>query len=326
MKRVAVIGLGNIATRHRRNLKLLFPEVYLYSMSASGRVTNDFITDCDQYVSSLNELIVNKVELVIIASPASYHAQHAIPLIEAGIPSLIEKPIATSLEDAKRIQYAISVHQTPVSIGYCLRYMPSAIKLQSLLKQKKAGTLYGANIEVGQYLPDWRPNKDYRDCVSAKKSLGGGVLYELSHELDYAQWLLGPLELKYAMLRSSPHLDLEVEDQADIFALTKSSVHTLIHLDFLQRQAYRKCSLVGSEGRLEWSLIQNSLVLTTATETLTLHHDPLWDKNQMYLLMIEDFVQKIKGNSNTCIEFEEAMETVKLICEIKEMAIQRELI
>ena len=320
MKKVAVIGLGNIAARHRHNLKLLFPKVELLVMSASGRIPKEYINDCDRITTSIDELIQAKVELVIVASPAPFHAQHSILFIEAGIPTLIEKPVTASIEDAKSINSAIELHQTPVSIGYCLRYLPSARKLKILLDQSKIGTLYNAHIEIGQYLPDWRPNINYRDSVSAQKKLGGGALLELSHELDYAQWLLGPLYVKHSILRKSKELALDVEDMADIIAFTESGAVATIHLDFLQRKAHRKCSFTGSKGRIEWDLILNQLTFVTATETSVLYSDANWDKNQMYLAMIEDFVQMIEKKKHTCIEFTEAIRSVALIEEIKQQA------
>ncbi|WP_232055139.1 hypothetical protein [Vibrio taketomensis] len=72
---------------------------------------------------------------------------------------MLEKPVTTTLEDVNKIQRAMTKYQTPVAIGYCLRYIPSAQKLQALLANHKVGVLYNAHIEVGQYLPDWRPSK-----------------------------------------------------------------------------------------------------------------------------------------------------------------------
>ena len=320
LSKVAVIGLGNIATRHRRNLKSLFPNVELLVMSASGRIPTEEISDSDGIVTSIEALIEANVELVIVASPAPFHAQHSIPLIEAGIPTLIEKPVTTTCEDVNAIKKAIAEHRTPVAVGYCLRYLPSAQKLKVLLDSKAIGALYNAHIEIGQYLPDWRPSKDYRECVSANEKLGGGALFELSHELDYAQWLLGPLKLQHAILRSSDELELQVEDMADILALTESGAVANIHLDFLQRKAYRQCSFVGSEGRIDWDLIQNQLTLTTAAETKVLYSEPEWEKNQMYLAMVTDFIQMIQQQPHNCIAVNEASLTVDFISQIKQKA------
>ncbi|MGP3372701.1 Gfo/Idh/MocA family protein, partial [Escherichia coli] len=125
-----VIGLGSIASRHRKNLKKLFPDACVYAMSSSGRTIEEDIPNVDKLVSSINELICIQVQLVIIASPAPFHASHAIPLIEANIPVLIEKPITMALKDAEAIKVAVKRYNTAATVGYCLRYLSSAIKIK----------------------------------------------------------------------------------------------------------------------------------------------------------------------------------------------------
>lgn len=320
MDRVAVIGLGNISIRHRRNLRILFPKAQILGMSASGRGSEYWVTDCDKIVTSIEELISLKVELVIVASPAPFHSKHAIPLIKAGIPTLIEKPITVSSDAAEEIKREIDKYKTPVAIGYCLRYLSSALRVKELLSQNKVGVLYNAFIEIGQYLPDWRPMKDYRESVSAQSRLGGGALLELSHELDYCYWLLGPLNFQHAILRSSEEFDLDVEDLADITISTQNNAIAHIHLDFLQRKAFRQCSFIGSNGRLDWDLIRNEIVWNFAGGQEVLYSEPAWDKNQMYINMVQDFVHMIQGQSNQCVEIKDAIETIRLIKQIKDQA------
>jgi predicted dehydrogenase len=318
MKNIAVIGLGNIATRHRRNLKMLFPEAKLIVMSASSRTPKEPVTDSDHIAESIDEIIQLQVQFAIIASPAPFHAQHAIPLIKASIPVLIEKPVSVTQTDAQALIYAQAQYQTPVAVGYCLRYLPSAQQVRQMLQKGVIGNLYNAFIEIGQYLPDWRPTKDYRETVSARAELGGGVLLELSHELDYAQWILGSLTPKHVLLRASEELGLEVEDNADLLMTTSKGAVVNIHLDFLQRKAHRKCRFIGSEGCIEWDLIQNEVVLITAKERQEIYSAPEWDKNQMYLEMVTDFIRKINGQPNQSISLQEAERTVGLIVEMKE--------
>ncbi|BBM65885.1 oxidoreductase [Vibrio alfacsensis] len=317
MKTVAVIGLGNIATRHRRNLKLLFPQSRLLAMSASGRVPREIVSYCDEIVSSIPELIAAEAGLVIVASPAPFHAQHALPLIEAGIPTLIEKPLSMTLSDSRVLVEAAKKYMTPVCVGYCLRYLSSALSVKEAMEKEVIGNVYNAYIEIGQYLPDWRPSKDYRESVSAQAHLGGGVLLELSHELDYAQWLLGQLTLSHAILRTTDELSLDVEDSADLLLQNNRHAVVNIHLDFLQRKAHRKCRFVGSKGVLEWDLILNELKLIRPDGESILYRDVNWDKNQMYLNMVRDFVHNIEGSPHTCIDLEQATQTVELIEVIK---------
>lgn len=325
MDRVAVIGLGNISIRHRRNLRLLYPAATIYGMSSSGQAVIDTVSDCDILVSSVQELILLKVQFVIVASPATYHAAHAIPLIKAGVPVLLEKPIAASIADCELISDAVSKYGTPVAIGYCLRYLPSASIVKSLMSSDKVGYIYNVLVDVGQYLPDWRPNKSYQYSVSASSQLGGGVLLELSHEFDYIQWFLGTLNVEHAVLRSSEQLGLAVEDIADIFLRSESGCITTIHLDFLQRKPYRKCRFIGSYGTLEWDLINNSVSILSAEGVEVVYAEPEWDKNKMYLNMIDDFIQGFKNERNIDVGISDAIYTVSLIEEIKKYHLHKKI-
>ncbi len=320
MNKVAVIGLGSIATRHRNNLKRLFPDSILYAMSASGRIPNEEISDCDTLVENLEELINHKPEMVIVASPAPYHCSHAIPLINAAIPTLIEKPVAAHMDDVELLIDATNKNSTPVLVGYCLRYLPSAQKIKTLLEQKVIGDIYNTFIQVGQYLPSWRKDKDYRNSVSAQKKLGGGALLELSHELDYAQWLLGDLEHEFSILRSTNELSLDVEDIADILLTTKRGGVCNIHLDFLQRTPQRTCSLIGSQGRLDCDLIANRITLCTGKGVKEIYSEPEWDKNLMYVSMIQDFKKIIDEGSYSKSIISQSTNIVKLIECIKHNA------
>lgn len=314
---IAVIGLGNIANRHRKNLKLLFPRAKIIAMSASGRMPEEVVSDSDAIVSSIEDVIAEQVHFAIIASPATYHATHGIPLLKANIPILIEKPVTATDEDAQAILYTVRETHTPAAVAYCLRYLPSMQVIQNLLADKAIGTLYNAHVEIGQYLPDWRPSKDFRSSVSANQHLGGGALLELSHELDYVQKLLGSLTLEHAILRSTDELQLEVEEIADLIFMSEKNTVVSVHLDFLQKKAYRKCRFVGSRGVIEWDLIQNEVRIVSAEQTQIVYSQPNWDKNQMYLEMVKDFVAKIEHVDNQCVTVDQAMETVVLINQIK---------
>jgi len=315
MMRVAVIGLGNIAKRHRSNIKKMFPEAEIIAMSASGRAPSELICNADYIVSNIQNIIDYTVDMAIIASPAPLHSLHAIPLIEAGIPVLIEKPVTTCVEDAKLIIKAKSKYQVNAGVGYCLKYLSSALFVKKFIESGRAGKVINANIEIGQYLPDWRPNTDYKKSVSAVHSLGGGVLFELSHDIDYAQWLFGRLEIEHALIRNTGELGIEVEDVADILATSHSGCVVSLHLDFLQRQASRKCKIISNRGALVWDLIKNQVIWTDETGESVLFSDELWDRNKMYLNMLSDFNNKNKSDSFSSIE--SSLSVVELITELK---------
>lgn len=320
MNTLAVIGLGNIAKRHRQNLKTLYPQANIIALSASGRVANQPIEFADLVLSNINELIDYQPELVIVASPASLHETHATTLMTHNIPVLIEKPLTAEPESAERILALAQSHNSLVMVGYCLRYLSSAIVIKQLLFEEIIGKVYNCSAVVGQYLPDWRPNKHYSESVSAQKSLGGGALLELSHELDYLHWLLGPLKLNYAQLRTTNELTLEVEEIADLILTSQQGTVCYIHMDFIQKQAQRECTFIGSKGRLHWDLVANTIRHYNSEGTQVLYSQPEWNKNQMYLNMVTEFVSHIQHKKHTNTSLIDAHQTIRLIAKIKQQA------
>ena len=307
MKKVAVIGLGNISKRHRKNIKHIYPDAKVYAVSSSGRIPKEPVSDSDEVIESVEGLLAVNIDYAIIASPATFHCEHAIRLIQANIPVLIEKPITASSNDLEKLSRSILKFNGVVAVAYCLRYLPSTLLMKDLLENNAVGDIYNVFIDTGEYLPSWRPKINYTDSVSASKKLGGGVLLELSHDIDYLKWLLGSLNVEFSTLRKSKELGLEVEDLADVMLSTSSGAICNLHLDFLQKSAKRSCSILGSEGRLDWDLISNSIRFSNLTEEKILYSAPEFDKNLMYLDMILDFENMLESKENKCISFEEQL-------------------
>lgn len=320
MKKVAVIGLGNISERHRKNIKYLYPDSKVYAVSSSGRKPNEVISDSDEVVNSVQKLLDFNIDYAIVASPATFHCEHAIALIQANIPVLIEKPIAASSKNLEKLKGAILEFNGVVAVAYCLRYLPSSLLMKDLVETNAVGDIYNVFVDTGEYLPNWRPKINYKDSVSANKELGGGVLLELSHDIDYLKWLLGPLNVEFSNLRKSKELSLEVEDMADVILSTSLGGICNLHLDFLQKNAQRSCCILGSKGRLDWDLISNSIRFSNLAGEKVLYSAPEFDKNSMYLDMILDFENMIESKQNKCISFEDASETLKLVDTIKLIA------
>lgn len=320
MKKIAIVGLGNIAGRHLRNIKALYPEMQTIAVSSSGRSIDGLIENADKVID-MASLLEERPDYAIICSPATFHARHASHLATLGIPLLIEKPIAADVAMAEQLQELARKSLPLVAVGYCLRFMPSAAVIKQLLEENAIGEIFNVMASVGQYLPDWRKGKDYRSSVSVSKALGGGVLLELSHELDYLQWLLGSLTYKYAELRNTSELALEVEEIADLVLATDKGAICYLHMDFLQKQPQRQCVLIGSQGRIEWNLLENSVYVYRNGKAECLYAEPQWDKNEMYLSMLKDFIEPEPERTSVRSSVSEAVGVVRLIDVIKNNAV-----
>ena len=101
------------------------------------------------------------------------------------------------------------------------------------------GIVRNAISEVGQYFPNWRPEKDYRETVSAQEIARRGRAHGVEPRVDFLMCLFVPLSIEHGKLRSSAELNLEVEDSADLLLEGANKTQIYVHMDFLQRLGSR---------------------------------------------------------------------------------------
>lgn len=303
-ERCLVVSLGSIGHRHLANLRQLRPKAeiaVLRTHSGSAEQASEGIPEgADHQFHSMSDALAFNPQLAVVSSPASLHLQYARSLAGAGVKMLIEKPISHSMTELKEFIDQIRLYRLPVAIGYNLRFLPSLGKVHSLVQEGAIGRILAARAEVGQYLPDWRKGSDYRKNVSAQAALGGGVLLELSHELDYLYWMFGMPNAVTACGGKFSDLEIDVEDIVELCLEYENPKRLVnVHLDFLQRSAHRSCRIIGSEGTIVWSAIEDTIDLfKTSTNEWKKLIFPLKDRNQMYLDEMEEFLSlPSKGKS-----------------------------
>lgn len=309
-----VVGSGSIAKRHMRNLREVFPDLSIHCVSASGRELSFEEVDADFVHLTLENALTFALAFAIIASPAPLHLSHAKKLMAAGIPILIEKPVVSTLEEAADILQLVSTHNACVDIGYNLRFLPSARCVKNLIQQCALGRIYSVHADVGQYLPDWRPTTNFKNNVSAQKSLGGGVLLELSHELDYLSWLFGEIDSVYCKVKNTGALEIDVEDCVDALLTFSDDIVATLHMDFLQRSPMRTCKIIGSESTLIWDLNRNSVDIHGPGGAVQRVYDGNeYDRNEMYMAELRHFANVFERGAYASVTLDEAIQTLTVI-------------
>src|SRR5205807_8193605 len=99
-------------------------------------------------------------------------------------------------------------------VGYNLRFHEPAARLAEIVHDGRLGRVHLAHVWFGSWLPDWRPNVDYRTTYSAQRALGGGILLDAIHELDLVVWLFGDdhFTVAGAVVERIGSLEIDVED------------------------------------------------------------------------------------------------------------------
>ena len=267
VNKILICGLGSIGRRHLRVLRGLFPSLQISVLRSGLGPPCEEVKLANHIFENLSDAQIWHPQAAIIATPATDHLKKALPLARNGVPLLIEKPLSSNLGPRNElIELKNLAGSIPVVLAYVLRHDPCAVYVKEHLSGGILGTIIDASFYCGSWLPDWRPGLNYRNCVSARSDLGGGVLLEISHEIDLALWFFGEINLHLSLLRQSNLLDIDVEDQAILVGSTPNKTSISINLNFCTKPSKRLLCVRGDQGEIVWDMINGEVQLS--------HEDP----------------------------------------------------
>ena len=312
--RALVVGCGSIGRRHARNLKSLGVR-YLGLCDTSSETLKQCREELsgeifDDYSEALRKF---KPDIVLICTPPVYHVEEALAALQAQAHVFIEKPLSHESSGIQALIAEARRHDRNVQIGYNLRFHPGLKILKELIDSGKIGRVLWLSAEVGQYLPDWRPWQHYRESYSARHELGGGIILDGSHELDYICWLLGrPTEVTCRAEHLSS-LDVDVEDSAWIYLSFPERRRAELHLDFVQRTYTRTCKVVGEAGTALWDFNVQEVRWFSAERSGWNSIPYQFEANDMYLAELVHFLESLGSRTGPMIDLEQGRDVIRVV-------------
>ncbi|MEI6286853.1 MAG: Gfo/Idh/MocA family oxidoreductase [Bacillota bacterium] len=258
MIKVLVVGYGSIGSRHAR---------ILTDMGYSVSVVSSRVVEFPHVFKSLDAALENqKFEYVVLANKTVEHYETLLRLVGHEFKGLVlmEKPL---------FDYEYKLPEFDFSrwyVAYNLRLHPLIQRIREIILKEKT---LSVQVYVGQYLPTWRPDSDYRISYSAKKNDGGGVLRDLSHELDYILWLFG--DWKRVSALGGKFSSLEI-DSHDIFAFllsTRLCPVVSVQMNYLDRKARREIIIITDNHSYKIDLVNGFLWRDEVVEKIETSRD-----------------------------------------------------
>jgi predicted dehydrogenase len=277
----------------------------------------------NRVTTSISDVIAFKPQLAVIANPAPFHLEIATILSEIDCHLLIEKPISHNLTDVDDFLVSAKKRGIVCQVGYNLRFLPSLQQFRKLIHDREIGRIYSVRCEIGQYLPDWRPGTDYRIGVSAQQSLGGGVLLELSHEIDYLRWIFGEFEWVQASIGTLSDLQIDVEDTAHLMIgfvpdSKGNKMMGTLDMDFVRHDTIRLCTAIGELGSLRWNGLTGEIDLfrkgSKEWEQVFRHQ---YGRDDTYHLQWKHFLECIDSGERPLVDGNDGLYALKIIEAIK---------
>lgn len=312
-----VLGVGSIGRRHCANLRALGVELIDVFDPAPDR--------CRAAVEELGAVAHPRFEdalaagpdVVLVCTPPVFHVEQALAALEAGCHVFLEKPLSHDLERVDELEALARARRRVVLVGYNLRFHPGLRILKRLLDEGTLGRPLWVQAESAQYLPDWRPAQDYRTNYTARQDLGGGILLDGSHELDYLTWLLGRPDELLCMAGRVSDLEVNVEDCATLLLRFPSRTMASVHLDFVQRGYTRCCKIGGERGTAHWSLFARDVRLNLADPPENRSLQYTFDVNDMYTAELRHFLACVTGEAEPEVTIAQARAVLELILTAK---------
>ena len=271
--------------------------------------------------SSMSDVIAWKPTAAIIASPAPYHLEQAIYLARHDIPLLIEKPVGSGQEKSISWNSLISMSKKlHIEVAYVLRHHPAIQYVKNELNKFPMSTLLEADFYCGSWLPSWRKDHDYANSVSARRELGGGVLLELSHEIDLAHFLLGDFNLSSSLLSNTGILTTDVEDQAILVGTSGGKCLVSIRLNFCTTPTRRYFTLRGPEFHVECNLEQSTVQSYSKITDERKSCSFSLGLDTIYYLQMKNFFDSLVQNKPPFCSLEEGLRTLKVISKAKDLS------
>ncbi len=297
-KKILIIGYGSIGKKHANIIKNYFKNYHLYILT-SQKITNLVNIKSLENIKNINP------DFVIISSETHKHYKH-LSFLEKNFKNkkiLVEKPLFD-----KKINFKIKKNK--VFIAYNLRFHPI---LNFLKKEIRNKVIWSTNINCSSYLPNWRLNRDYRKTYSASKKKGGGVVLDLSHEIDYLIWLFGDIKKFSKNMNKISNLKINSEDYLSILGKTDRNIYFNLSLNYYSLLSRREIIIDGKNFSVFADLINNFCLIKKGNRIFKKNF-----KIQNLNITFKDQLDSFLNNKGSHIcSYDEGVKVMNLINKIK---------
>tara|TARA_Y100000310_G_C20643236_1_gene795139 strand:+ start:897 stop:1832 length:936 start_codon:yes stop_codon:yes gene_type:complete len=286
---VLIAGSGSIGSRHRKNLQ---------SIGIDRITTCDPVAEAD-YKDLVEAINAAKPDVLFVCSPSKFHIEQALIGAKANAHLFIEKPLSNSLDGINELKAEVAERNLTCMVGCNMRFLTGPSKVKELIDARTIGAITEATVYAGSYLPDWRPQSDYKQSYSADPVQGGAIL-DMIHEIDLALWYFGSATLANTKLQTAESIGLSTEGTADLTLEHASGCTSNVHLSYMEKDYKRFCDIKGESGSIRWDINEKKVEVLDVGGTITdSYPEPSdYDFNQCYIDEITHFFDCISfGNT-----------------------------
>lgn len=320
MKRLLVVGCGSIGERHIRCLRTVGgTEVWACDPRPERLQQMRDLYQVAGGVQSMEQARLEDFDAALICTPTDQHIPQARAAAEAGCHLFVEKPISTTLDGVEQLIALCEKTGRVLQVGYVFRHHPALKQAKSVLESGAIGPVHQAAIKVGFFIGKYRP--DYARLYWAHAQTGGGVLMDATHQVDYIQWLLGPI-LRVAAQRRHYVIDVDpdVEDAACLLFEFAGGAMAVASFNNFQPNYKHTLELNGTHGSIEWSYVENELRVYEERDRSWRTHQAEWERDDFYINQMRNFLAAMDGTEPPAVTGKDGLRALRVALAAKKAA------
>lgn len=312
MKRILIVGGGSIGERHLRCFQRTSrADVSLCEIRQELRGVLAARYALDRVFPSLEDALQSPWDAGVICTPAHLHIPMAKQFAERNIAVLIEKPLSTTFEGIEEFIQVVETKKLPVSVAYVLRQHPALKAMKRALDSGKFGTPVQIVMTSGQHFPFYRPA--YRETYYTRHETGGGAIQDaLTHTLNAAEWLVGPIT---RLVADAGHQVLEGVDVEDTVHVLTRHANVLGSFSLNQHQPPNETTLtvICERAALRWESHNNRwLSCDTAGQPWNVEETFSLERDDLFISQARLFLDQMENAIGPACSIREAWQTLKV--------------
>jgi len=315
MKKILVVGGGSIGERHVRCFqKTGRAIVSLCEINNEVRERVESTYSLPHAYSDFEEALQGDFDAAAICTPAHLHISMAQQLAAKGIHLLIEKPLSVSTEGLESFQETAASSGVSVGVAYVYRAHPALQAMKQAIEAGRIGKVLQVVMAGGQHFPFYRPA--YASTYYREHRTGGGAIQDaLTHMINAAEWLVGPVTRLVADAQHYVLPDVEVEDTVNVITrhhLPSGPVMGSFSLNQHQPANETILTVVGDQGvvrleahRARW------LSCTQVDGDFQVEEEFALERDDLFTRQAGAFLDQVEGKSPAACSVEDAAQSLR---------------
>ncbi|HCL05320.1 MAG TPA: gfo/Idh/MocA family oxidoreductase [Chitinophagaceae bacterium] len=310
--RYILLGCGHVAKRH---LDIITESGELIAVCDTDEITakNTALQYGVPFYTSLDQLIQNtSADVAVVCTPNGLHATHTISLLENGFHVLVEKPMALSVNDARRMMETAQKHQRHLFTVLQNRFNPAVEALYRAIQQNELGKLF--SVQVNCF---WNRDQNYyvNHAWHGNEKLDGGVLFtQFSHFIDLLHWCFGAVEKVSAITHNANHqyTALQADEGAVLLQFENGMIGTLqFSVNSFRKNMEGSLTLFAEKGTIKiGGTYLDAIVYAETAKPLMIEPDQPGSALQK---VYQSMIRTLQSGDQFYTSPEESLESIMLI-------------